>query len=358
MSDERPQGHRLPRRPEPPSGPGNPHTSGQRFGSTFGESWREHEFAHGQQQYYGDLVRPEAPASPAPAKTSEPAGSGRGRRTALLVAGVLVGVAVLGGGGYALYRSTQGTDRATGDVTPSPTASTAPTPTAGASSASGPGLGVQPLVRGWQVDLDTDDAGNKAAFDVPPRGRMAAAGVGATTDPVWDVSTSSQEYAGYFYAKAKTPGGLLPKAIINGHRPAGYRTGFCAATKNQNLASVVFQTSGDRDPADIAPDLAGWWSRAAALKSDDRTYESSSSVTSQQVAVNGGRTLAVRSRATVTHSERRSGRCFAPVTEVVVTSFTTGNGTASVVLTRDLGVPNALDDTTTQRILDSVRPVP
>ncbi|WP_050668393.1 hypothetical protein [Luteipulveratus halotolerans] len=357
------QGQRLPHPPpqqppyagppQPPQGPpqsdsSGPSTYGHQFGGrSFGESWREEEFGHGQDRYYGPEVPGPAQGSPVQygAPPSGPSGTPKrgGRRTALIAAGAVAAVAVLGGGGYALSQGL-GDDRAGQQTSPTSSAPATPTsqpstasPATSSGSSSGGGLGggdgTPPLVPGWRVKKDTDKQGNTTAVDFP------------LTD--WQLKEGQQ--LGY--------GDNDGKPVITAHEASTYRRGYCPKDPSDYLAFAAFQTSGDRDPADIAPDVIVTWADAAALKKDG-SHEKFGPPVSKQVAINGGRTQAIRSRITVPNTDSADPKeCSAPKREIVAQSFTNGNATATVIVVRELGVPNALDDKTLDQILASARPV-
>ncbi|AKU18049.1 hypothetical protein [Luteipulveratus mongoliensis] len=342
-------------------------TDAQRFGGSFGESWREQEFGHGQDRYYGDIGQ-QGPQSYADAPVehgappSGPIGSvgGGGRRTALLAAAAVAAVAVLGGGGYALYQGSKDDkpDPAaqTSSQPPSPTATeSSPTSAPSPTSDSGGGIGtknVPPIVPGWQAnyaDKDGDLVFN-AAFDVPPAGSFTpTGGVGKAAEPEWKLGkiTTSEGFGELFDKSVPT---------ATGRKPADYRDGYCTTNEGSSLATFVFQFSGDRDPVDIAPDATTKWAKAIAYKKN-KTYEKYTEGTPQQIKVNGGKTVAVQTRTTIPNTEPDPKKCSAPKMELVVTSFTSGNATATVVGVRKVGIANALDNATWEKILASARPV-
>ena len=249
---------------------------------------------------------------------------------------------MLGGGGYALSQGL-GDDEAGKQASPTSSAPATPTSlpsTAAPSTPTASGSGADPsdppvpLVAGWRVQTDTDSQGNKAAVDVP--------GIG------WKLGEEST-IQGY-----ETHDG---KDRVTGHSPMEFKDGYCAKDKNDQLALIVFQSSGDRDPADVGPDSALRWEEIIGLK-EDGTREKSSAPVSKQVAINGGKTQAVQTRLTIPNtSPPKPDRCSAPKYEVITQSFTTGNATATLVVVRDVGVPGALDDATLDKILASARPV-
>ncbi|MDE9364947.1 hypothetical protein PZ938_04955 [Luteipulveratus sp. YIM 133132] len=359
---------------------------GRPGGDAFGESWREQEFGHGQQRYYGDLGRgPQQPYDAGPgyggpqgyegpqstpvehgSPQSGPIGPLRhgssGRRTALLAAAAVAAVAVLGGGGYAIYRGTQSDTTATNPAAPTqPTAvtTTQPSSTSGSSqapssgSSPGPiaGRGLSPAVPGWQV-VQGQDKDHGGLYDVPPAGSFQGPGVGKS-HPVWSLSSPTDTVYRGFGDDIK--GG---DALVIGRQPASYREGFCAGDENQDRAFLVWSTSGDRDPAEVGPDTADRWAKVMSTKKDKTSHESYAAPATKQVMVNGGKTPAVQSRTTIPNTEQDPKKCTAPKVELVVTSFAAKNGTATIVAVRDLGVPDALDDATLNKIIGSARVAP
>ncbi|KNX36170.1 hypothetical protein [Luteipulveratus halotolerans] len=346
-------------------GEAGPSTYGHQFGGrSFGESWRQGEFGQGQERYYGDQVPvpqsswQDAPNAPSPnPPPRSPSSSGR-RRTALLVAGAVGLVAVLGAGAYALMR---GDDDGGGQqVAPSmsasaPSAGPSPSTSSSASApgSTGTGLGtvaVPPLVPGWQVRTFDDEEGNRAAFDVP-----------ATTIPASGVNAEPQQLWSFLTGDAKvTLSDNDNKPLVTAVRAVRYRAGYCTKPKGKDAdrGFIAYQLTGDRDPADAAPDVAAMWADAVALK-DDGSKEKSTPVVSTQVAINGGRTQAIQSRTTVAVTRAQDpAYCTEPKSvEVVVQSFTTGDATATVVLVRDKGIPDQIDDKTLDQILASARPL-
>lgn len=324
--------------------PGSDGYSGHDLGGRFTDSLREQEFGQGQERYYGGMAQP-APVEPdAPGPRSS-----RGKRTALITAGAVAAVAILGGGGYLLWGN-QGDHN-----TASPVVSSASPPTtASSSSASAPSpdasaapraeTPLAPLTPGWRVQ-EGDPSKERAAFDVPPAARTFATGAGETKQ-IWQLGETSA-LRGYADNNGK------PLAI--GHSEVTYRDGFCGSAKGEDMGFLVFATSGDRDPADVSPSLASFWADAASLKKDS-THEKYAQSPAKQVTVNAGKTPAVQSRVTIPNTEVDKQKCQASKVELTVTSFTAGNGTASIVCVRDVGVPNAMSDVDLNAILASARP--
>ncbi|AKU18047.1 hypothetical protein [Luteipulveratus mongoliensis] len=106
------------------------------------------------------------------------------------------------------------------------------------------------------------------------------------------------------------------------------------------------------------PDYIDRWAKAFSLQKDKKTLDKYTPATVKQIKVNGGQTDAVQARTTITVTNRDPKKCPPPKFELVVTSFTSGTNTATVVAGRDVGTPNAIPDDVFAKIIASSRPIP
>ncbi|WP_392425242.1 hypothetical protein [Barrientosiimonas humi] len=336
----------------------------------YGNDWRDQEFGHGQEQYYRGLQvpgggpgrpeqQPASPGGPGDGRTPAPispqppprrSGPGRG-----LVVGGIAAALLLVGGGIGTVLALRGGDP---DVTAGPAgsasqqaapttspASAAATPSAEASPPPPPGRATA-LTAGSQVN-DGSEAQYFAAYDVPGKSQTFTDTEGKTV-PAFDVRTVGT-YAGFADDETGKP-------TVIGRGPTYYRDGYCAKDKTDSQAMFVWHNARSSDPAGAAPLVLEKWVEAIAEKKDGGT-EQVSAQTTRQVMVNGGRTKAAQSRQTVTNTDTVD-KCGVKKTEVVVTAFDTGKGTATLVLVRDEGPANAMTAQQGDAIIATLRPSP
>lgn len=341
------QGHDDGRRPDGPSSTGRHGTVGG-----FRETWREEEFGHGQERYYGDLQQP-VRRVPDPAQIEPGPGGGSGgasgRRTALIVAGASVAVGALGGG-YALYSSMQDNDQvAGGNQTTSAPASPGAGPTSAASPTGSPTGKVQPVTPGWQVNVG-NPSWVHAAYDVPPYSQQFTAN--GRSLPEWQVETDPT--AGWGFGTGVE---FAPNSAYS-WLPSYFHKGFCATAPNAGTGFIGWEKSQVIDPVEAAPLKLDKYAQGAALKQNKITKGPIPAATTTQVKVNSGQTPAIQSRLTITRTDRDAKRCEGMKIDLIVTSFSTGKETATLVAVRYPDLPGAFTDADLAKILNTARPLP
>lgn len=256
--------------------------------------------------YFGGYVDPPGYHDEDP----EPPRSGR----RLLVAG-LVAIVLAAGGIVTLTLVKAGTDD-----TPAaqPPRTTAPR----ASRSSAPRYSVAPVLKGWQaVAADLE----RVAYDVPPD---------------WKV-----EEPGTLVGFEDTTG---PRTAI--HAVSTYQPEACVNASGSYRAHAGFTKLTGRDPRSAAGAVARLWAEAAAQKPQGDPSVPEPPAVATHISTGAP---AWTASATVTP---RPGYCEPPTLKITTVTFGVAGGTAVFVIYADQGVPDALPDTITDRIITTLRP--
>ncbi|WP_156822634.1 hypothetical protein [Demetria terragena] len=315
------------------------------------EEWRDNEFGHGQERYYGTpghgqeryygTPQPQPDPSPAsPPTHREPdSGGGGGKGVAIGVA-VVAALAIAGGGAY--WVSQAGSDESETQTVTTAT----PTAASTSSTSAGPGASTTtsaytPITQGWRVGAIED---SPLMFDVPPESETFQNMHGQSA-PTW-----SFEDGRYGYPDPRNP---LAGAFVDG--PAVFRIKHCEAKPNTSLGFIGFikSTSGS-DPLSAASSVSSQFLETMSLKSDGKSRVKYKEGVAKDVKVNNGKTNAVQIRTSVPWSLDEDF-CEKRERDLVVTTVPTSSGSATVVASRLKSAKGGLDEKTFEKILDSIR---
>ncbi len=267
--------------------------------------------------------------APGPTKS----GGGNGRQVALIGVGCLVAVGLVVGVVVAVQML--GGDEETQTVATSQSPSSGPS----SSSSSSPPT-EDPAAP--QTNRGTDQ--DNAMFDVPPAGSYKAAH--DKVMPIWDMPSDPRDLAG-----------ILPKggSPVLGHGPTEYRPDYCAALKQGDLGTMVWANRHAEEPLGAASGEFRRWIDALGTTNDGKK-EKIKENPPKSVVLTGHKVPAVQVTGTVAHTDSDAKSCNATGTELVVTAFETGKGTATMVAYRRTGHPDSIPDRQWNAILNSLRP--
>lgn len=139
--------------------------------------------------------------------------------------------------------------------------------------------------------------------------------------------------------------------------PSYYRPGYCASKSVVARAWVGWssQPGSATGAQSLAVNKA--WVDAVSLRRDGQTHDASTPVQTKLVPIPGFSGQSTVHSSTVTVSERDAAGCLPPKVEITTATFA-GPGTANtLVMVRDLGVPDQLPDELRDRIIASARPM-
>lgn len=312
----------YPQQPPPPAPQHQPHQQPYGQHPYSAPQYAPHQQQPGPQGPYGQY--PTLPPAPAPA---------RGRRNALIAAGVVVVLAAAGG---IVYTTTHGDHPRKTQAAPAHSASAEPTPTE-----QGPDLSsgsAKPMIAGWQTQTQEEHG---FRYDVPP------------TSADWKLNSSDIQIS-------YTDKNNKPVVAMSG--TAEYREGGCASggpsggaiqAGRGQLATIGAQGSGGGTLQVNSRNVAGNWVWAAYGGPTNKNLKVSvgKPVPWKHNGINGYLT-----RATATNIVRPSA-CVPPRGVSYGISQRLPDGTISEwVIYADQGVPHALTTAEITKIMDTVRP--